>query len=90
MHADDEGVDHRDSRIMRGGKCIYDSNPHGGPSPAYELVPAGGVWVAKHQSAKIEPAETQGLKKDIQRLWLFSSINTDSLARLMSRLSLAR
>jgi hypothetical protein len=31
MHADNEGVDHLDSRIMGGGKCIYDTAPDAGP-----------------------------------------------------------
>jgi hypothetical protein len=38
MHADNGGVDHLDSRIMGGGKCIYDTAPYAGPPPADEAV----------------------------------------------------
>ena len=40
MHADNGGVDHLDSRIMGGGKCIYDTAPYAGPPPADEAVVA--------------------------------------------------
>jgi hypothetical protein len=49
MHADDGGVDHLDSSIMRGRKCIYDAAPHASPSPAYEPVVAGGVWAKRRR-----------------------------------------
>jgi hypothetical protein len=43
MHADNGGVDHLDSRIMGGGKCIYDTAPDAGPPPVHETIVASGV-----------------------------------------------
>ena len=43
MHADNRSVDHLDSGIMGGGKCIYDTAPDAGPPPANEPVVANGV-----------------------------------------------
>jgi len=43
MHADNEGVDHLDSRIMGGGKCIFDEAPYAGPPPADEAIVASCV-----------------------------------------------
>src|SRR6516165_6356738 len=40
MHADNGGVDHLDSGIMGGGKCVYDAAPDTSPPPADEPVVA--------------------------------------------------
>lgn len=37
------GVDHLDSGIMGGGKCVYDAAPNTSPPPADETVIAGRV-----------------------------------------------
>ena len=43
MHADNGGVDHLNSGIMCGGKCVYDAAPDTGPPPPNEAVVARGV-----------------------------------------------
>jgi hypothetical protein len=47
MHTDNGGVDHLNSRIMGGGKCIYDTAPDIGMPAVNEPVAASGV-VAEH------------------------------------------
>ena len=43
MHTDNGGVDHLDSCIVGGGKCVYDAAPDTSPTPADETVIAGRV-----------------------------------------------
>jgi hypothetical protein len=43
MHTDNGGVDHRDSRIMGYGECVYDAAPDTSLPPANESVVANGV-----------------------------------------------
>jgi len=43
MHADNRGVDHLDSRIVGGGKSIYDTAPDTSSPPANEAIVTGGV-----------------------------------------------
>src|SRR5262245_24395592 len=47
MHADNGGVDHLDSSIMRSGKRFYDAAPNTGPPPPDEAVVASGVWAKR-------------------------------------------
>src|SRR6516164_1513029 len=47
MHADNGGVDHLDSGIMRSGKCVYDAAPDTSPAPADEAIVASGIWTKR-------------------------------------------